>query len=314
MKMAAAAKTTRWRVDESETICAHVVSNNGEYLCSLRYDDDGLKKAQMIVAALNSHHQGTVNATTTADLSRLVKAARRAIERLDHLPRWLRKNDAGVLGGLLAECLADLAAAIPAETAEQKQRSYSPAVQQAFHDWNEHRAYVDNGGNYRVRPEAATPTHRLSGKIAPWNKEVKRLFPSGAEFHAAARESLEPRLLTEEEAQLVIGAIPLQALSPPATSGEWEGRESGLIVSTSGNVRFIARMEPHGPNGELDESDRAAMRRIIADHNAVPKLVAVLNSAKLLLLQSKPDEYTEETIADIDAALAATADGREDRP
>lgn len=64
---------------------------------------------------------------------------------------------------------------------------YSPAVQRAFRDWNENRAYLDNGGNYRVRPEAATPTHRPKGKIAPWNKEVKRLFPSCAEFHAAAQ-------------------------------------------------------------------------------------------------------------------------------
>ena len=65
---------------------------------------------------------------------------------------------------------------------------YSPLVQQAFRDWNDKRAYVDNGRNYRVTSESATPTHRPSGKIAPWNKEVKRLFPSCAEFHAAAQE------------------------------------------------------------------------------------------------------------------------------
>jgi len=59
---------------------------------------------------------------------------------------------------------------------------YSPAIQQAFRDWNEGRAYVDGGRNYRVRPEAATPTHRPSGKIAPWNREVKRLFPGCKEF------------------------------------------------------------------------------------------------------------------------------------
>lgn len=64
---------------------------------------------------------------------------------------------------------------------------YSPTIQRAFDDWNEHRAYLDNGGNYRVRPETATLTHRPSGKIAPWNKEVKRLFPSCREFHAAAQ-------------------------------------------------------------------------------------------------------------------------------
>jgi hypothetical protein len=73
------------------------------------------------------------------------------------------------------------------------QTDYPPTVRQAFRDWNEHRAYVDNGGNYRVRPEPATPTHRPSGKVASWNKEVKRLFPSCAEFHAAAQIAKEGR-------------------------------------------------------------------------------------------------------------------------
>lgn len=62
----------------------------------------------------------------------------------------------------------------------------SAAIRQAFRDWNERRAYLDNGGNYRVRSEPATPTHRPGGKIAPWNKEVKRRFASCSEFHAAA--------------------------------------------------------------------------------------------------------------------------------
>jgi hypothetical protein len=59
-------------------------------------------------------------------------------------------------------------------------------IRQAFRDWNERRAYLDNGGNYRLRPEPATPTHRPSGKIASWNKEVKRRFANCSEFHAAA--------------------------------------------------------------------------------------------------------------------------------
>lgn len=62
-------------------------------------------------------------------------------------------------------------------------------IQQAFRDWNERRAYVDNGGNYRLRPVPATPTYRPNGKIAPWNREVKQLFSSCHEFHAAAQAS-----------------------------------------------------------------------------------------------------------------------------
>lgn len=63
---------------------------------------------------------------------------------------------------------------------------YSTTIQDAFRAWIDHRAYLDNGRNYRLRPEPATPTRRPSGQIAPWNKEVKRLFPSCAEFHQAA--------------------------------------------------------------------------------------------------------------------------------
>jgi hypothetical protein len=64
----------------------------------------------------------------------------------------------------------------------------SAAIRQAFADWTSNRAYLDNGRNYRVREEPATPTHRPSGKIAPWNREVKRLFADCGEFHRAAQE------------------------------------------------------------------------------------------------------------------------------
>jgi hypothetical protein len=57
----------------------------------------------------------------------------------------------------------------------------SDAVQQAFRDWNEHRAYIKRG-NYRVKTAGSQ-----NGPIASWNKEVKRLFASCAEFHAAAQ-------------------------------------------------------------------------------------------------------------------------------
>lgn len=59
----------------------------------------------------------------------------------------------------------------------------SAAIRQAFADWNEHRAYLDNGGNYRVKRDGGS-----NGPIALWNKEVKRLFADSGEFHRAARE------------------------------------------------------------------------------------------------------------------------------
>jgi hypothetical protein len=78
--------------------------------------------------------------------------------------------------------------AVLARAERKRETEYSTAVQQAFRDWNSNRAYLDNGGNYRVRPEPATPTHRPAGKIAPWNREVKRLFADSGEFHRAAKE------------------------------------------------------------------------------------------------------------------------------
>lgn len=64
--------------------------------------------------------------------------------------------------------------------------AYSPAIQDAFRAWVERRVYLDNGGNYRLRPEPATPTYSPRGKVAPWNREVKRMFANSGEFHKAA--------------------------------------------------------------------------------------------------------------------------------
>ena len=58
------------------------------------------------------------------------------------------------------------------------QQGYSAAVRTAFQEWLSKRAYLDSGGNYRVRVDKR--------RIAPWNKEVKRVFPSVQEFHRAA--------------------------------------------------------------------------------------------------------------------------------
>jgi hypothetical protein len=44
-------------------------------------------------------------------------------------------------------------------------------------------------------------------------------------------------------------------------------------------VRFMARVEPHGPNGELNDGDKTVLAQIVRDHNAVPKLVAALKDA-----------------------------------
>jgi hypothetical protein len=68
---------------------------------------------------------------------------------------------------------------------------YSPAVRQAFRDWNDSSVYLDSNGNYRVRTRSADGYLSPNGKIAPWNKEVKRLFISTAHFHLAAQEAKE---------------------------------------------------------------------------------------------------------------------------
>ena len=65
------------------------------------------------------------------------------------------------------------------------------SIKQAFRDWNDSSAYLDNNGNYRVRTRDADGYLSPNGPIASWNKEVKRTFASCAEFHAAAVASRE---------------------------------------------------------------------------------------------------------------------------
>ncbi len=55
---------------------------------------------------------------------------------------------------------------------------YPALIRMAFRDWLSKRAYLDNSGNFRVRADKR--------RIAYWNKEVKRTFPSVEEFHRAA--------------------------------------------------------------------------------------------------------------------------------
>ncbi len=91
---------------------------------------------------------------------------------------------AGPVARKLAAGEAGMVRIAKAGTPEEK-----ALLDQAFADWKSNKAYVDGAGNYRVRPEPATPTHKVSGTVAPWNKEVKRLYPTSAEFNVAAREA-----------------------------------------------------------------------------------------------------------------------------
>jgi hypothetical protein len=57
-------------------------------------------------------------------------------------------------------------------------------IEHAMQDWASGAAYLDNGGNYRLKGE-----NSRRGKIAPWNKTAKRTFPSALELHRACAEA-----------------------------------------------------------------------------------------------------------------------------
>lgn len=71
----------------------------------------------------------------------------------------------------------------PPEQPSEQPIKYSPVIEQAFRCWNEHRAYVDDDDNYRVKRKGS-----IRGPVASWNRAVKELFPSYREFHAVAQE------------------------------------------------------------------------------------------------------------------------------
>jgi hypothetical protein len=54
-------------------------------------------------------------------------------------------------------------------------------LKQAFSDWKNRKAYIDNNGNYHVKNEG-----KSSEKIASWNKYIKKMYNSVSEFHKAA--------------------------------------------------------------------------------------------------------------------------------
>lgn len=199
--------------------------------------------------------------------------------------------------------------------------TYSDTVQQAFRDWNEHRAYVDNGGNYRVRPEAATPTHRPAGKIAPWNREVKRLFPSSAEFHTAARKSLQQagqgaKTTTKGNDNSAIRQVieTLRATGPSETADAIE-RSTQPSPDTDEewyvhkNKREVVNRKGHYIAFTATESDAAL---IVSDHEAVRKLVAALRFAVTVLQkQNLAGSVYAPVLQQARAALAAAAKERQ---
>lgn len=63
---------------------------------------------------------------------------------------------------------------IDVETEEQ-------VLSHAFDAWLSNHAYIDGNGNYHCKD-----MYKSSGPIAPWNKTIKRLYPSYRAFHDAA--------------------------------------------------------------------------------------------------------------------------------
>lgn len=80
-------------------------------------------------------------------------------------------------------------------------------IRQAFEDWNSGRACLGNDGNYRFRTKQTLNALGLqyvgSGKIAPWNKTIKKLFPSNEDFHDAAEEFHEGERTMNDHWKLV---------------------------------------------------------------------------------------------------------------
>jgi hypothetical protein len=64
--------------------------------------------------------------------------------------------------------------------------NYSPSIIEAFGEWVGKKAYLNNRGSYCTRPYTASPTNHPKGKVATWDKEVKKIFKDCSEFHEAA--------------------------------------------------------------------------------------------------------------------------------
>lgn len=60
---------------------------------------------------------------------------------------------------------------------------------QAFRDWTGNRAYLDNSGNYHLKPRveiAGVESYAGKGPIAHWNRLVKHTYATNEAFHKAA--------------------------------------------------------------------------------------------------------------------------------
>ncbi len=147
---------------------------------------------------------------------------------------------------------------------------YSPAIIQAFEDWNGQLAYLDNGGNYRRRPERAYPTYHPSGPIASWNKEVKRAFPDVQEFHKAAAAYMAVR----PEAEAAKG---LTAPTEPKSSESIEGFIEQLAAAegTWGDAEHIGMLQTLGVEStgvRLGDAEDAGRRRMLLESGDIDQV------------------------------------------
>src|SRR5690606_9084594 len=82
------------------------------------------------------------------------------------------------------------------------------ALREAARAWMAGEAYVDSRGNYHVRRPG-----RTTGPIAPWNREVKRRFPTVDDFRRFA-ESIIGTSAVEPQAQPEPAPEPAPAPAP----------------------------------------------------------------------------------------------------
>jgi hypothetical protein len=136
----------------------------------------------------------------------------------------------------------------------------TPEVRQAYADWNSRRAYLDNGGNYRLRPEGKTSGK--GGKAAPWNKAVKKRFQkdgkhSNAEFHDAAKKHAK-----HDKGESVLGLV-------RGTMDRMEERrleEMGLSGGHGSKKPAARRGEPSRASSQTSKTTaQAGKRAMIAE-------------------------------------------------